>query len=104
VSGCILRMTSPSRSVCAAVLAAAMIAVGPASAGFGRHHRTNLSRHHERDPYKCTGQQLWFYDWHPGSDGMGGFGFWDDDIKVCQGPWRFSQRWLHWTKNQLNGK
>jgi hypothetical protein len=32
---------------------------------------------------------------------MGGFGFWDDDIKVCQGPWKFTRRWLHWTRNQL---
>jgi hypothetical protein len=89
-------MRLPSRSVCAGVLAAAMISVVPASARFVNHHQTN--------PYKCTGQQVWFYDWHPGSDGMGGYGFWDDDVKVCQGPWRFTQRWLHWTKNRVNGK
>jgi hypothetical protein len=49
------------------------------------------------------GQQVWFYDWHKGSDGAGGYGFWDDDVKVCQGPWKFTRRWLHWTRNQLNG-
>ncbi len=89
-------MQIPSRSAWAGVAAAVIITAAPASARWVHHHQTN--------PYRCTGQQVWFYDWHPGSDGMGGYGFWDDDIKVCQGSWKFIHHWLHWTKNQMAGK
>jgi hypothetical protein len=93
----IARMSKkPFRSVCAGALAALVVAGGVATA--------HPAGHFQRDPYKCTGQQVWFYDWHPGSDGLGGFGFWDDDVKVCQGPWAFTRRWLQWTRNQLREK
>ena len=80
----------------AALVIALSFVVPPAVARLVHHHQTN--------PYRCVGQQVWFYDWHKGSDGNGGYGFWDDDVKVCQRGSVFVDRWTTWKRNQRREK
>jgi hypothetical protein len=78
------------RTICATLVALSMTGA-PAAARWVNGHQT--------DPYKCGGWQVWYYDWHPGDNGTGGTGYWDDDVRVCQRARDFVRHWQHWRRS-----